>query len=82
MDNEKRVTLASVGEIEYEEKKSIFIGYAAPVRTEEEARPSLKRRSVSTAMLPTTYGRTISTTAREPVIPMTESLRAPQECLC
>lgn len=38
MDNEKRVTLASVGEIEYEEKKSIFIGYAAPVRTEEEAK--------------------------------------------
>ena len=42
MDNEKRVTLASIGEIEYEEKKSIFIGYAAPVRTEEEAKAIVK----------------------------------------
>ena len=44
MDNEKRVTLASVGEIEYEEKKSIFIGYAAPVRSEEEAKAIVEEK--------------------------------------
>lgn len=44
MANEKRVTLASVGEIEYEEKKSIFIGYAAPVRSEEEAKAIVEEK--------------------------------------
>jgi len=35
--NENFVTLASVGEGEYEEKNSIFIGYAAPISSEDEA---------------------------------------------
>ena len=34
----KRVTLLSAAEAELEEKKSIFIGYAAPVSSEEEAK--------------------------------------------
>lgn len=44
MDNEKRVTLAKIGEAEIEEKKSIFIGYAAPVRTEEEAKAIIEAK--------------------------------------
>lgn len=35
-------TLAREAEIEYEIKKSIFIGYAAPVKTEEEAQNFIK----------------------------------------
>ena len=34
----RRMTLAKRAEAEFEEKKSIFIGNAAPVRTEDEAR--------------------------------------------
>ena len=34
----KRVTLASTVSSEMEERKSLFIGHAAPVRSEEEAR--------------------------------------------
>jgi len=44
MDNEKRVTLAKIGEAETEEKKSIFIGYAAPVRTEDEAKAIIEEK--------------------------------------
>lgn len=34
----KRITLLRAAEAEFEEKKSIFIGYAAPVSSEEEAK--------------------------------------------
>ena len=37
-ENGKRITLLSAAEAEIEEKKSIFIGYAAPVSNEEEAK--------------------------------------------
>ena len=35
---EKRITLASSVTVEMEEKKSVFLGHAAPVESEEEAR--------------------------------------------
>ncbi len=37
-DKGKRITLLRAAEAELEEKKSIFIGYAAPVSSEEEAK--------------------------------------------
>lgn len=42
--NENFITLARVGEGEYEEKNSVFIGYAAPVDTEEEALEIIKAK--------------------------------------
>ena len=35
---EKRITLASNVSVEMEERKSIFIGHATPISSEEEAR--------------------------------------------
>ena len=37
-ENGKRITLLKAAQTEIEEKKSIFIGYAAPVSSEEEAK--------------------------------------------
>ncbi|MBR6650215.1 MAG: YigZ family protein [Clostridia bacterium] len=37
-ENGKRITLLKAAQAEIEEKKSIFIGYAAPVSSEEEAK--------------------------------------------
>ena len=37
-ESKKRVTLAKTASAEFEEKKSIFIGHATPVNSEEEAR--------------------------------------------
>ena len=37
-------TLAGVGEIEYVERKSVFLGYAAPVKSEEQALSIIKQR--------------------------------------
>ena len=42
--NENFVTLAGVGEGEYEEKNSVFIGYAAPINSEEEALEIIKSK--------------------------------------
>ena len=36
-------TLAGEGEAEFTEKKSVFIGHAAPVRSEEEAQAFVKK---------------------------------------
>ena len=46
----RRVTLASTASVEMEERKSVFIGHAAPVKDEEEARAFLeeKRRAIPT----------------------------------
>ena len=35
---QKRITLASTVSVEMEERKSIFIGHATPITSEEEAR--------------------------------------------
>ena len=43
-DNGKRITLLQAAEAEFEEKKSIFIGYAAPVSSEEEAKDIVARK--------------------------------------
>ena len=40
----KRVTLRCAAEAEFEEKKSVFIGYAAPVRTEDEAKAIIEEK--------------------------------------
>lgn len=40
----KRVTLLAAAEATFEEKKSIFIGYAAPVSSEEEAKEIVARK--------------------------------------
>ncbi len=40
----KRVTLLAAAEAELEEKKSIFIGYAAPVSSEEEAKAIVREK--------------------------------------
>lgn len=40
----KRITLRCAAEAELEEKKSLFIGYAAPVRTEDEAREIIEKK--------------------------------------
>ena len=37
-------TLERVGEIEYVERKSVFLGYAAPVKSEEQALSIIKQR--------------------------------------
>lgn len=42
--NENFVTLAGIGDGEYEEKNSRFIGYAAPISSEEEAVEIIKRK--------------------------------------
>lgn len=41
---ERYVTLCHPAEVEYEEKKSVFIGYAVPVKTEEAAMAEIKSR--------------------------------------
>ena len=45
-EGKKRVTLARAVSVEMEERKSVFIGHAAPVSSEEEARAFIdaKRR--------------------------------------
>lgn len=40
----RRVTLASTASVEMEERKSVFIGHAAPVKDEEEARAFLEEK--------------------------------------
>lgn len=40
----KRVTLREAAQAEFEEKKSVFIGYAAPVRTEDEAKAIIEEK--------------------------------------
>lgn len=40
----KRITLKCAAVAELEEKKSVFIGYAAPVRTEEEAKAIIEEK--------------------------------------
>ena len=42
--NENFVTLAGIGEGEYEEKNSVFIGYAAPINSEEDALEIIKSK--------------------------------------
>lgn len=39
-----RMTLASPAEATFEEKKSVFIGYAAPVKTEDEAKAIIEAK--------------------------------------
>ncbi|MBR5615863.1 MAG: YigZ family protein, partial [Clostridia bacterium] len=41
---ETYTTIAKVAEIEFVERKSVFYGYAAPVKTEEEALALVKER--------------------------------------
>ena len=41
---ETYTTIARVAEIEFVERKSVFYGYAAPVKTEEEAQALIKER--------------------------------------
>ena len=41
---EKYTTIAKIAEIEFVERKSVFYGYAAPVKTEEEALALVKER--------------------------------------
>lgn len=40
----KRVTLKCSAQAEFEEKKSVFIGFAAPVRTEDEAKSIIEQK--------------------------------------
>ena len=43
-DAYKNIILSNCGEAELEEKKSVFIGYAAPVSSEEEAKKIIEER--------------------------------------
>lgn len=43
-DADKKIILAKCAEAEIEEKKSVFIGYAAPVSSEEEAKKIIAER--------------------------------------
>ena len=42
--NNKRITLRGAAKAELEEKKSVFIAYAAPVRSEDEAKQIIEQR--------------------------------------
>ncbi len=44
MEFKKRITLASIVSCEMEERKSIFIGHATPVRNEDEARAFIEAK--------------------------------------
>ena len=76
----RRMTLAKRAVAELEEKKSIFIGNAAPVRSEDEA-PLSKRSVTHTEMLPITSTRIFWTAARSPVFRMPGSRTVLPECL-
>lgn len=43
-DGDKKIILAKCAEAEFEEKKSVFIGYAAPVSNEDEAKKIINER--------------------------------------
>lgn len=75
----KRITLAKNVSCEMEEKKSIFIGHATPVRNEDEARAFIesKRREYHDATH-NCYAYLLNNALSQD-IPTTESLRAQRE---